>query len=70
MGKQRQIISIGDIFYYLGRKTKLKVIENPDNDKPTCEVLECTKNSKFNIGDQVKIDRRSLFKRKGRKGKR
>lgn len=65
--KPQRKINIGDIFFYGGKTTKLKVIADPEKSSPVCEVLAVGSNSKYKPGDKGKFSRRSLFPRQGKR---
>lgn len=57
-------IHVGDIFYYAGTMTKLRVLDNVDSTMVFCEVLETGLYSKYKSNDKIYCYRNALHERK------
>jgi len=63
---RRRKIEKGDMFYLMGKNTKVEVIDNCDDEQPYCKIIERSSHSRYRMGQRVAISRRVLYPRKGK----
>lgn len=63
----KQITSLGDIFYINGMRTKVKIIGSPESSYPFCKIVKRGPTSKYKRGRKVHIWRGILHKTQKKK---